>query len=102
MRPKQRVTLTAERALKAAIAEETAGVREELAAANRVIVELSGLLGKVAQIASQGGQAVGVVDAHARSVPVPARIPVAEEVEIPSGPETELAGDDNLGAGRWV
>lgn len=86
----------AARALDAAIAAETAELQDELRRKDAENARLRGLLSRIIGLASTGTQAV---ETQQVSPPQPPRL---EEPPIPEGPSVDLAGEDNLGAGRWV
>jgi len=86
----------AERAVQAAVEEQTKGLRAEVDAACRRIARLESVLRGISQSALAAvGEAVHV------SLPPPP-LPVVVEPEIPVGPAVELSPEDNMGAGRWV
>lgn len=87
----------AERALRQAIEEETASLREELRVAKVHILKLQNVLANIAGIARN---AMGEIDEEPVVVPGPHVQP--QVVPIPTGPEAELAEGDNMGDGRWV
>ncbi len=85
----------AEKALRAAIAEETSDLQGQLRQRDAEIARLHGLLVRISEIASTGGPA-----------PLPVNrmqtLPVIVQAEIPEGPSVPLAGDDEMGEGRWA
>ncbi len=90
----------AERALQQAIAEETAKDKAALAAANAEIARLNGVLLAIGKQASsavkpQAAKQVGQVVMHPKPI-------VDVDVTIPEGPAAPLAGEDELGQGRWI
>lgn len=93
-RSKPSRTNAAEKALRQAIAEETAALQAELRQRDAEILRLHGVL-------SQIGNIVGAVPKHAPAVRV-APPPPEPEPEVAPAPEMELAGEDNMGPGRWA
>ena len=86
----------AEKALRAAIAEETSELRSQIRQLDQEILRLHGLLDIIVQTAARAGSQV-------RPVIQPfAVVPLVEELPIPVGPSVPLSGDDDLGDGRWA
>ena len=98
MAAKKRETLLAEAAIKAVINQETEVLRQEMKAKDRRIAELESTLRQVVEIITRSlpGQLPPLVTAK----PPPAFI--AAEQDIPQGPQTALAEEDDLGEGRWA
>lgn len=93
-RSKQSKAQLAQRAISAAIREETEGLRAESRAKDVEIARLRGLLTSIGQIASRGNEG---------NVPViPQAVSRVEEVDSSEGPAAPLADEDNLGEGRWA
>ncbi len=88
----------AEKALRAAIAEETSDLQAQLRQRDAEIARLHGLLVRISEIASTGGLAplAQPVNRMAHALPEIVQPP------IPEGPRVPLAGDDELGDGRWA
>lgn len=89
-------TNAAEKALKQAIAEETAALQAELRQREAEIARLHGVLSQIG----------GIVDGVKKAEVVAPRIapphrPEPEPEEAPA-PTAELAGSDNMGPGRWA
>jgi hypothetical protein len=90
----------AEAALERAIAEGTAALQGELGAAHKRIGELEALLGRIAALAG-GSRISEQVLLPLERKPLPAVLDVQPTTDpVPEG--VDLAGDDNMGAGRWV
>jgi hypothetical protein len=90
----------AEAALERAIAEGNSALAAELAAANKRIGELEALLGRIASLAGGHRIAEQVVLPLERKA-LPAVLDVQPTTDpVPEG--VDLAGEDNMGAGRWV
>jgi len=100
MAAKKRETLLAEAAIKAVINQETEVLRQEMKAKDRRIAELESMLRQVVEIITRS------LPGHPPLPPVQAKpLPpafVAAEPDIPQGPQTELAEEDDLGEGRWA
>lgn len=92
-RSKKSRTSAATRALRAAIAEETAELTAQIKEKD---VEISRLHGVLRQI----GGIVGGVGAPPL-VPAP-RLRAPEPDPIPDGPSVPLAEEDGMGEGRWA
>lgn len=92
MRSRQPKTNAAEKALKQAIAEETAALQAVIRQRDSEIARLHTVLAQVGRIV--GGVAVAAPVAIA-----PAPQP---EPEVPQVSPVELADDDNLGEGHWA
>lgn len=86
----------AEKALRAAIAEETSELQAQLRQRDAEILRLHGLLDLIVQTATRA-------ESQIRPVVQPsAEAPRIEEPPIPEGPSVPLDGDDDLGEGRWA
>lgn len=103
-RSKKRAGVAAAKVLRQVIAEETLAIQAELTAANRRIGELQAALASIAAAAMAAqGAAVTVPGAPLEKRTLPAALSVPQEAEMAEQePPIDLAGDDNLGAGRWV
>ena len=98
-RSKSSRSAAAKRALSLAIAEETKELQDRLREKDAEIVRLHGVISQIGRIVA------GVPLAETPRLPAP-KLPdeIREQIDVSesTGPETDLAGGDNMGAGRWV
>lgn len=96
---KKRATLTAERVLKQAIAEETSAMRAEftakLEAAEMRNVQLEDVLARIAALAGQVERSPQPLVQAANRAPL-------VEAPLPQGQAVPLADGDEMGEGRWA
>lgn len=97
---------TAERALERAVEEETVAIRAELKAAQAQVKALHAVLSKIGGIAF-GATAAEIAIAgqpEKRTLPADLAIAAAPQQDEPLAqePPIDLAGEDNMGAGRWI
>lgn len=95
MRSKQFRTNAAEKALKQAIAEETAALQAVIRQRDAEIRQLHSVLSQVGRIVG------GVVKPEAAPLPRVVPPPPQEEEQEPEGQIVDLAPGDNMGEGRW-
>lgn len=87
----------AEKALRAAISEETGALLSELKAERAETTRLRGVLANISAMAVANATSVPV----GRSAPRPTVLEV-NETPLPQGPKVDLSEEDNLGEGRWA
>lgn len=99
---KKRATLAAEKVLRQAIDEETAAVRAELAEANLRIKAMQAAFASIAAAAmSAQGEVVAGPPQEKRVLPPELMAPPTHDF-VPMDDPVDLAGEDNMGSGRWV
>lgn len=103
-RSKKRAGVAAAKVLRQVIAEETLAIQAELTAANRRIGELQAALAGIAAAAMAAqGAAVTLPGAPLEKRTLPAELSRPAEPEpMMEEPPIDLAGEDNMGRGRWL